>query len=367
MSRKKIKPDKEFLGRINDYNSLVEKISMVKESISGAEKINASQRKTELEQSLTTLNQIRKFREKELGLGDDVEFHISYDTDGDLRIDTSFKDLVLLDYYLQNGEFKKESGTYSYTPGRHLNPEINTRQHPLVCKYGRYNLESRKLRIKRERLYRGKGGESSYTYSSLSPAKASEYLSGLAEKCPKLKLTVLENASTRPNATNELQRARGSTEPEIFNTGRTSLDDEYIGLVRAYLEVDDKMAFAKKSQENAQKFDDRENADKYRSLSKELGERKAKLEKEVGLGNPVELTVEYDNESVRLVGTPRDFILANCYINKKLDPEAVTYESLVSQEVREGGFEKTSNYISGLIKDYKDQVRFIPKRIEGGR
>lgn len=347
MSRK-IKPDKKFVKKMEEYNAARKQLDNLEELSQNVDSETAWNTASTFDESLNESEARMHELEKELGVGDEVAIKISYNKEGNLLADASFKDLALLEYYMNDNWFdpKANHGKNHFVTGEYIGP--------LRSPNGTWRISG--FRIKKGRLYVKTRNSSDGDWQALSSNNVVAYLASLQEKCPKLRIVPAEEgtrAKYTPNKKNkEKNQAEGS--------------DKYVELVREYNGIDDKARLFESRRKAAENLDDRENLDNYRQGLEELKKRKSVLEKELGLGSPVEIVVKYDDSRVEFSGRPRDFILANLYINEVLDPSASDYQSIIPSSVRHD-FEKTTEYVKKLREDYSDKIRFISKRIEGVR
>ena len=366
MSRK-TKNDRKFIKKVKEYELLkkesrtIEKRieeygrcrGVVAESFStSSQEMYFQDRISELSPELEELSEKKDHLMRELEAEGPVKLKVSYDESGEIRVHTpSARELILLEHYISGGFRSRNIKDDIYVYG--LDTKVNNKSLHYL-KFGEDQLHV----------------ETYDRFSSRSTPSTSttlKILSELGQKFPGQVEVAFNDSLPNDGVGNAGNGAKAYKKKQPGNeTKKTPADDEYVSLVKEYVGLDEKIALAGKRKSVAEKLDDRENYDKYRARVKKFSERKDVLEKEIGLGAPAELVIKYDDNSISLEGRSRDFILANFYITGKLDPNATNYESPISQALLKRDFDRAVDYIADLRKNYSDEIRFIPKRIDRG-
>ena len=103
---------------------------------------------------------------------------------------------------------------------------------------------------------------------------------------------------------------------------KPDLNEEYLTLARDYQRVHNEIMNNVMRVKAARKLNDRESLDTYKAHLKELKEPLAVLRKKLGIGDPAEICVSWDDNGIYTENArAKDFVLANYYLNGKIEPE----------------------------------------------
>ena len=109
---------------------------------------------------------------------------------------------------------------------------------------------------------------------------------------------------------------RPISDPSGDPPGSESLKVEYRKKVNEYLEAKKALMIASENVWMARHLGDREMEERFGQEIKNVREEYLETREKVGLNKPAQLKIVYDNESVRVEGTPKDWLVANYHLKK---------------------------------------------------